>query len=197
MTRANSEDTVRVLRLAIAAKEFQLCKEVLRFLQSIDDTGNALRTAIADVGLLPDLPANTDASTDAPNAPMPAHKIEQTSNNGSLQSSADTTVRPALPQHLSSTGSALSSSSKISDLSRLTPDLPTPSSSATPTSPYYQPRLEHLRSDSDGPISSPFQLSSPRSWMSPPSPRTVDGVDQVPDQPTVSTPPYDVTETQK
>jgi hypothetical protein len=45
----DAADTVRLLRLAIEAKETQLCKELLRFLHSIDDTGAALRRAIAEV----------------------------------------------------------------------------------------------------------------------------------------------------
>lgn len=48
----DARDTVRLLRLAIEAKETQLCKELLRFLHSIDDTGEALRGAIEEVGIL-------------------------------------------------------------------------------------------------------------------------------------------------
>lgn len=48
----DAEDTVRLLRLAMDAKETQLCKELLRFLHSIDDTGLALRRAIEQVGIL-------------------------------------------------------------------------------------------------------------------------------------------------
>lgn len=48
----DAEDTVRLLRLAIDAKETQLCKELLRFLHSIDDTGGALRRAIDQIPIL-------------------------------------------------------------------------------------------------------------------------------------------------
>jgi hypothetical protein len=45
----DAADTVRLLRLAIEAHETQLCKELLRFLHSIDDTGAALCRAIDEV----------------------------------------------------------------------------------------------------------------------------------------------------
>lgn len=48
------QDTMRLLKLALAAKEYHLCKEVLRFLHSIDETGEALKRAIKEVGVLPD-----------------------------------------------------------------------------------------------------------------------------------------------
>ncbi len=44
-------DAVRLLRRAIEAKDFQLCRELLRFLHSIDDTGSALRNAVAETNL--------------------------------------------------------------------------------------------------------------------------------------------------
>ena len=39
----------------------QLCKEVLRFLHSIDETGAALQQAVTDVGILP---ANSEGETE-------------------------------------------------------------------------------------------------------------------------------------
>ncbi|OXH27574.1 hypothetical protein J008_04717 [Cryptococcus neoformans] len=48
----DADDTIRLLRQAIDVKEFHLCKELLRFLHSIDDSGDALRTAIAKVGII-------------------------------------------------------------------------------------------------------------------------------------------------
>ena len=46
-TRINS-DAVRLLKAAIAIKDWQLCREILRFLRSIDDTGAALRSALEE-----------------------------------------------------------------------------------------------------------------------------------------------------
>ncbi|KAI0343994.1 RIC1-domain-containing protein [Trametopsis cervina] len=46
------DDAIRLLRCAIEAKEWQLCRELLRFLRSIDDSGEALRLAVHETGLL-------------------------------------------------------------------------------------------------------------------------------------------------
>ncbi|WWC93237.1 hypothetical protein V866_000070 [Kwoniella sp. B9012] len=47
------EDTIRLLKQAIKSKEYHLCKELLRFLHSIDESGSSLRSAIDQVGILP------------------------------------------------------------------------------------------------------------------------------------------------
>lgn len=45
-------DAVRLLRTAMASNEWELCRDILRFLRSIDDTGAALRVAVKDAGIL-------------------------------------------------------------------------------------------------------------------------------------------------
>ncbi|KII93321.1 hypothetical protein PLICRDRAFT_130973 [Plicaturopsis crispa FD-325 SS-3] len=45
-------DAVRLLKDAVGAKDWQLCRELLRFLHSIDDTGAALRDALAQTDIL-------------------------------------------------------------------------------------------------------------------------------------------------
>ena len=45
-------DAVRLLRSAMASKEEQLCKDILRFIRSIDESGTALRTVVRDAGIL-------------------------------------------------------------------------------------------------------------------------------------------------
>ncbi|KAI0080014.1 RIC1-domain-containing protein [Panus rudis PR-1116 ss-1] len=45
-------DVTRLLRCAIDAQEWQLCREMLRFLRSIDETGTALRTALEKTKLI-------------------------------------------------------------------------------------------------------------------------------------------------
>lgn len=42
---------MRLLQKAIDAKEWQLSRELMRFLHSIDETGSALRDALEEVGL--------------------------------------------------------------------------------------------------------------------------------------------------
>lgn len=46
-------DTVELLKLAVEQKEVQLCKELLRFLHSTDESGQALRDAVEEVGIIP------------------------------------------------------------------------------------------------------------------------------------------------
>lgn len=50
----SNSDGIRLLRRAIAAKDWTLCKELLRFFRSIDDTGNALKTAMKGANLVED-----------------------------------------------------------------------------------------------------------------------------------------------
>ncbi|KAH9835839.1 RIC1-domain-containing protein [Rhodofomes roseus] len=45
-------DAVRLLRSAIAVKDWQLCREILRFLHFIDETGGALRKALSEANVI-------------------------------------------------------------------------------------------------------------------------------------------------
>lgn len=45
-------DAVRLLRSAITAKDWALCREVLRFLHSIDETGTTLRDCLSETQLI-------------------------------------------------------------------------------------------------------------------------------------------------
>ncbi|KAJ7693644.1 RIC1-domain-containing protein [Mycena rosella] len=42
-------DVIRLLESAVSAKDWQLCRELLRFLHSVDDTGTALRSALEQI----------------------------------------------------------------------------------------------------------------------------------------------------
>ena len=46
-------DAIRLLRSAISAQDWQLCREILRFLHSIDDTGAALQSALVETQIIP------------------------------------------------------------------------------------------------------------------------------------------------
>jgi hypothetical protein len=48
----NNKDAVRLLNCAVKAQDWQLCRELLRFLHSIDDTGEALRHALSETSLV-------------------------------------------------------------------------------------------------------------------------------------------------
>lgn len=103
----DARDTVRLLRLAIDAKETQLCKELLRFLHSIDETGTALRSAIAEVGILPHtklhLPGTNGGGDNAVFSPSPLSAPDlHSGRNTPTQASSRTattsqeTTRPSL-----------------------------------------------------------------------------------------------------
>ncbi|KAF4623557.1 hypothetical protein D9613_002057 [Agrocybe pediades] len=47
----NSTEAIRLLTRAVEGKDWQLCRELLRFLHSIDDSGHALRNALSQVDL--------------------------------------------------------------------------------------------------------------------------------------------------
>ncbi|KAF9229601.1 RIC1-domain-containing protein [Gyrodon lividus] len=51
----NNKDAIQLLQSAIDAQDWQLCREILRFLHSIDDTGMALRHALTQTNLAEDL----------------------------------------------------------------------------------------------------------------------------------------------
>ncbi|EPS99074.1 hypothetical protein FOMPIDRAFT_1125058 [Fomitopsis schrenkii] len=46
-------DAVRLLKSAISAKDWQLCREILRFLHSVDESGDALRNALSEAEVIP------------------------------------------------------------------------------------------------------------------------------------------------
>ncbi|KAH7915124.1 RIC1-domain-containing protein [Hygrophoropsis aurantiaca] len=50
----DNHDAVRLLQSAIDAQDWQLCREILRFLHSIDDTGKALNHALTQTNLTVD-----------------------------------------------------------------------------------------------------------------------------------------------
>jgi len=48
---SNNTEVERLLKTAAEKGEWDLCKELLRFLHSIDDTGEALRHAVVELDL--------------------------------------------------------------------------------------------------------------------------------------------------
>lgn len=47
----SNADAVRLLRRAVSAQDWMLCRELMHFLRSIDDSGIALSQALKQVGL--------------------------------------------------------------------------------------------------------------------------------------------------
>ncbi|KAF5377213.1 hypothetical protein D9615_006326 [Tricholomella constricta] len=48
----DNDDAVRLLKSAVDGKDWQLCRELLRFLHSVDDTGAALRKALSKTNVV-------------------------------------------------------------------------------------------------------------------------------------------------
>ncbi|KAG6844276.1 hypothetical protein H0H87_008225 [Tephrocybe sp. NHM501043] len=48
----DNDDAVRLLQSAVDGKDWQLCRELLRFLHSVDDTGAALRNALSKTNVI-------------------------------------------------------------------------------------------------------------------------------------------------
>lgn len=48
----DNTDSIRLLKEAVETQDWQLCRELLRFLHSIDDSGAALKTALAQTSIL-------------------------------------------------------------------------------------------------------------------------------------------------
>lgn len=48
----SNDDAIRLLRRAADVEDWALCRELLRFLRSIDTSGNALRNALSQVDVL-------------------------------------------------------------------------------------------------------------------------------------------------
>ncbi|KAF8446212.1 RIC1-domain-containing protein [Boletus edulis BED1] len=59
----NNKDAIRLLQSAIDAQEWQLCREILRFLHSIDDTGMALRHALTQTHMIESSDSGEDPSS--------------------------------------------------------------------------------------------------------------------------------------
>lgn len=57
----SNEEAVRLLRKAVEAKDWTLCRELLRFLRSIDESGGALRKASERAGII-DVQETSDSS---------------------------------------------------------------------------------------------------------------------------------------
>jgi hypothetical protein len=134
----------------------KLCKELLRFLHSIDESGTSLRQAISEM----DNPTDLDE---------PPAKLESASNFDPPANTSSTRVLALSNDFIPSNpiGPAPSESPRRSHQIHFRhPSAPSPSTSSTTTSPVV---------NRDQAITSPFELTSPRQamYMTPPSPMTV------------------------
>ncbi|GAA5857221.1 hypothetical protein-domain-containing protein, partial [Rhodotorula babjevae] len=69
----SSKDTVRLLKVSMEAGEWTLCRELLRFLYSLDRTGKILHTALSESSALPGFfpsSSSADLTSAAPGRPL-------------------------------------------------------------------------------------------------------------------------------
>ncbi|KAG6891075.1 hypothetical protein C0995_014164 [Termitomyces sp. Mi166 len=65
----NNDDAVRLLQKAVDGKDWQLCRELLRFLHSVDDTGTALRTALSKTNVVSFIENDSEVSSNSSGSP--------------------------------------------------------------------------------------------------------------------------------
>jgi len=182
-TGTDDQDTVRLMKLAMKAKEYrvslgiehkfgrttdwQLCKELLRFLRSIDESGEALRQAISEIDKDDTI---TVAAVESEGTIDTISAIDSTprATRPTDSSIASTDSRAAFPMTNTPTAAEIgpppTESPRRSHQSHFRhPSAPSPSTKAS----------SQLSVSTPGTINSPFDLTSPRAFMTPPSPRTV------------------------
>ncbi|WVQ95249.1 hypothetical protein IAU59_002344 [Kwoniella sp. CBS 9459] len=167
------EDTIRLLRQAMKAKEFHLCKELLRFLHSIDESGTALRAAIDKVGII-----GSPTGSPLANDQMLDTRPSQFGPDAGVTVSPDYISPPSIE------------TPRI----EFSPSAPSPTEQEDPTSDAQSrqgnhqtgPALDSRNGIGNGNgngtgtgrngerIYSPFQLQGERMYQTPPSPRTIE-----------------------
>ncbi|PWZ00713.1 RIC1-domain-containing protein [Testicularia cyperi] len=80
--------TIRLLRLAVEKQDWSICRDLLRFVASIDPSGDALRIAVQESGILAPPPSQSQAQD-------PAHSLLQPPSSSS-SSSLSPTAPPML-----------------------------------------------------------------------------------------------------
>ncbi|KAG6885709.1 hypothetical protein C0993_010881 [Termitomyces sp. T159_Od127] len=66
----NNDDAVRLLQGAVDGKDWQLCRELLRFLHSVDDTGFALRNALSKTNVVSLIENDSEVSSKSSESPL-------------------------------------------------------------------------------------------------------------------------------
>lgn len=71
----DSEQCVRLLQKAKESGDWELCKELARFLMALDESGNELRKALQKIGLQPAHPSGDSSATNESGNPSPEMTI--------------------------------------------------------------------------------------------------------------------------
>lgn len=72
---SNSEQCVRLLQEAKENGDWELCKELARFLMALDESGNELRKALQKIGLQPAHSSGESSATNESGNPSPEMTI--------------------------------------------------------------------------------------------------------------------------
>ncbi|OCF41006.1 hypothetical protein I317_05206 [Kwoniella heveanensis CBS 569] len=164
------EDTIRLLRQAIKAKEFHLCKELLRFLHSIDESGTALRAAIDTVGIIDSPVSSPQPQVGAVESHRSADGADQTDLLGRISSTDDAAQTSSQTPRIEFSPSASSPTDQgqLSEPSHLAPRTGQGKGTA------HGIGNGNGNGKEDERIHSPFQLQAERMYQTPPSPRTIE-----------------------
>lgn len=71
----DSEQCVRLLQQAKESGDWELCKELVRFLMALDESGNELRKALQKIGLQPAHPSGDSSAANESGNPSPEMTI--------------------------------------------------------------------------------------------------------------------------
>lgn len=72
---SDSEQCVRLLQKAKESGDWELCKELARFLMALDESGNELRKALQKIGLQPAQASGESSATNESGNPSPEMTI--------------------------------------------------------------------------------------------------------------------------
>lgn len=72
---SDSEQCVRLLQKAKESGDWELCKELVRFLMALDESGNELRKALQRIGLQPTHTSGESSATNESGNPSPEMTI--------------------------------------------------------------------------------------------------------------------------
>ena len=88
---SSSKQCVRLLERAKEAEDWELCKELVRFLMALDASGDTLREALVKIGLIPMASRNGSTENVRLKTPQPnqAGSVKQYKLNGTMNGGLD------------------------------------------------------------------------------------------------------------
>ena len=97
---SSSKQCVRLLERAKDVEDWELCKELARFLMALDASGDTLREALVKIGLTPMASRNGSTENVRLNTPQPnqAGSMKQHKLNGTMNGGLDSKSPPSSPR---------------------------------------------------------------------------------------------------